>query len=99
MSNGFAKHLAEDRRLLVLRVLADSTGYQTNEFTLEAMLEELAHQVSNDRLRQDLAWLADAGLITTSMAGGVTLAKLTRSGLDVARGKAVVPGVKRPQPE
>jgi len=29
----------------------------------------------------------------------VTIAKISARGLDVARGKAVVPGVKRPQPD
>jgi len=98
-SPSFEKHLAEDRRLALLRVLADSTGYQTNEYTLEAVLEDLGHHVSNARLRADLTWLSESELITTSTAGGVTIATLTQRGLDAARGKMTVPGVKRPRPE
>jgi len=98
-SKNFDRHLAEDRRLVILSVLEGSAGYETNEYTLEAVLADMAHHVSSVRLRADLAWLAEAGLVTTSSAGGVTLAKLTGHGLDVARGKAVAPGVKRPRPE
>lgn len=97
--SAYGRHVAEDRRLVILRVLSDSTGYQTNEYTLEAVLEDLGHTVSSDRLHADLAWLAEQGLVTTSNVGGVTIPKLTQRGLDVARGKAVVPGVKRPRPD
>lgn len=99
MKQTFEAHQTEDRRLVLLRVLADSTGYQTNEFLLESMLDEMGHTVSNDRLRSDLAWLTEQQLITQQAVGGVTIAKLTARGFDVARGRAQVPGVKRPRPE
>ena len=35
----FARHLATDRRLALLRVLADSAGYQTNEYLLAKAME------------------------------------------------------------
>lgn len=94
----FDEHVAAERRLAILQVLEGSTGYQANEYTLEAVLAELAHSVSNARLRADLARLADLGLLATSTVGGVTIAKLLQDGLDAAQGKSVVPGVKRPRP-
>ena len=99
MKQTFELHQTEDRRLVLLRVLADSTAYQTNEFLLESMLDEMGHTVSNDRLRSDLAWLSEQQLITQQAVAGVTIAKLTTRGFDVARGRAEVPGVKRPRPE
>lgn len=99
MTPSFENHLAADRRLVILRLLADSTGYAANEFILQAILADLAHDVSSDKLRAELAWLHEQGLLTTGSVGGVTIATLTERGLDVARGRARVPGVKRPQPE
>jgi len=95
----FESHQAEDRRLVILLVLGDSTGYQANEYTLEAVLGDMGHSVSNAKVRTDIAWLAEQQLIETRMVGGVTIATVTRRGLDVAHGKAVQPGVKRPQPD
>jgi Fe2+ or Zn2+ uptake regulation protein len=99
MTTTFDQHLTEDRRLVTLRVLAHSSGYQVNEYTLEAVLDDSGHSVSNAQVRTDLAWLAEQQLIDTRMVGGVTIATLTRRGLDVAQGKAEQPGVKRPQPD
>ena len=49
----YAKHLTKDRRLVMLRVLANSPGYSANEYTIEAVLEDLGHVISNDLLRGD----------------------------------------------
>lgn len=99
MTRSFEEHLTEDRRLVVLRLLMDSTGYQANAYIIEAALDDLGHQVSSWRVQADLTWLAEHGLITTTSLAGVTIAKITQHGHDVARGKAIVPGVKRPQPD
>ena len=61
----YAKHLTKDRRLVMLRVLANSPGYSANEYTIEAVLEDLGHVISNDLLRGEIAWLAEQQLITT----------------------------------
>ena len=95
----YARHLAADRRLVILRVLAESTGYQANEYTLEAVLDDMGHTVSNQQLHTELAWLAEQGLLSTTSVAGVTIAHLSPRGHDVAFGKAIVPGVKRPQPD
>jgi len=49
-------------------------------------------------VRTDLAWLAEQGLLQTATTGDVTMATLLTRGVDVAAGRAVVPGVKRPLP-
>ncbi len=99
MTSKFKDHVAAERRLAILQTLAESVGYQANEYTLEALLEDLALGVSNARLRADLAHLAELGLLETNGVGGVTIAHLTRAGLDAAAGKSQVPGVARPRPE
>jgi hypothetical protein len=94
----FAEHVAEDRRLSLLLLLADSPAYAANEHLLRAALEGFGHLPSTDQVRGDLAWLAEQGLAETSDVAGVSIAKATARGLDVAAGRAVQPGVKRPSP-
>ena len=99
MTPSFEAHRTADRRLTVLLLLADSTGYSANEYTLVAVLSDMGQEVSNDKLHSELAWLQEQGLVSLTKVGGLTIAKLTTRGLDVARGRAVVPGVKRPDPD
>lgn len=97
MSKTYEQMVTEDRRLVILHVLMNSTGYECNAFLLERMLETSGHRVSYDRLVGDLAWLKEQQLIDTSEVGTVTIARLLTRGQDVARGTTVVPGVQRPR--
>ena len=99
MIPSFEVHRAADRRLVILALLSHATGYSDNEYLIHAVLPEQGHDISRDKLAAELAWLQEQGLITTTKVGGVTIAKLTPRGLDVARGRATVPGVKRPEPD
>ncbi|WP_175716572.1 ArsR family transcriptional regulator [Burkholderia anthina] len=99
MKRDFATHLAEDRRLVILRVLMDSAAYTTNEFILLDLVNRFGHVVSTDRLHADLDWLQEQELLTFDIVADVRIAKLTVRGVDVAAGRAVVTGVKRPRPE
>lgn len=93
------KLMTEDQRLVILRALAeDAAGYELNESILHAILADFGHKVSRDKVVTELRWLEEQGLVTTSVAAACTIARLTSRGLDVARGHATVPGVKRPAP-
>lgn len=96
MSNTFASFLAEDRRLVILRVLADMPGYRTNSFLLHTLLGKFGHEPSADQVKTDLTWLQEQGLVKIDDAEGVYVATLTTRGADAAAGRAIVPGVKRP---
>ena len=96
-TNDFAAHLAEDRRLVILRVLLESAAYTANEYLLHSMVERLGHVVSTDRIHTDLAWLKEQGLICVDDVATVLVAKLQARGEDAARGRVEVPGVKRPR--
>ena len=96
MKPDFSTHLTEDRRRVVLRVLAESAGYTANEYILQQMLEQFGHVASIDRIRADLAWLHEQQLLTVSQVADVHIARITARGQDVAAGRTVVPGVKRP---
>jgi Fe2+ or Zn2+ uptake regulation protein len=92
--------LAEDRRLVILRALAEDHDAALNERLLSRVLQRFGHDVSFDVLRGDLHWLADQGLIRIETLpgqdGGVDLwvAHARDDGLGVARGRPH-PGVAR----
>ena len=92
----FAKFLAEDRRLVILRVLAELAAYRTNSFLLHTLLGKFGHEPSADQVKTDLTWLREQDLVAVDDVEGVYVATLTTRGADVAAGRAVVPGVKRP---
>ena len=95
----FREALAEDRRLSLLLVLAETPGYSANAFLLQQAIADIyGHSVSIDQVRTDLAWLAEQGLLSVRTVGDVILAKLATRGADVAAGRAEQPGVKRPLP-
>jgi len=96
----FSALLAEDRRLVLLRSLAEDDGRRMNEFVLKRVLQHVGHAVSRDVLRGDLVWLDAQQLIRIERlpdgAGGeVQIACLTENGEDVGRGRPH-PGVARP---
>ncbi|MBB4316047.1 VpaChn25_0724 family phage protein [Roseospira marina] len=90
----------EDRRLVILRTLAEDTDYSLNTSILQTVLTSYGHGVGRDVVDGDVQWLAEGGLVTVDqLAGGrVTVATLTGHGLDVSQGVARHPGVRRPRP-
>ncbi|GAB2933545.1 VpaChn25_0724 family phage protein [Rheinheimera gaetbuli] len=86
----------EHQRLVVLRLLSEDAGYDLNESILHDGINMVGLDISRDSLRTQLAWLEEQGLIKLSMVGSIRIAKLTERGLDVANGRAKVPGIKRP---
>lgn len=57
--------LDADRRLVILRALEEDAGYTLNESVLHSILEAMGHMVSRDRVKTDIEWLAEQGLVTT----------------------------------
>lgn len=96
--NAFADHLTHDRRLVLLKALENCAQYRANALLLRRYCDRLGHVVSSDRIEQDLAWLAEQGLLGVERAEGITVATITARGLDVATGRTTVPGVQQPQP-
>ena len=94
----FSRLVDEHVRLAILQILEQDSDYAHNEIVLQGALEQLGHGVSADRLRTELTWLDEQGLVDVSDVAGLSLAKLTRRGSDVGQGRARVPGVARPRP-
>lgn len=89
----------EDLRLAMLRTLEEAGGFSMNDSILHAFLERIGHSHSRDKIRTQLQWLAEQGLVTLGGIENVMVATLTERGLDVANARAKVPGVKRPSPK
>lgn len=95
----FAAHVAADRRLAILRILEGSSEYRANLYLIQRLLANIGHSASMDTINTDLAWLAEQGLLELETVGGVGIPQLIARGLDVACGRAIVPGVARPMPD
>ena len=98
MNKTFAEAQTADRRLTLLLGLQGAAQYRGNALLLRRWCDAFGHAVSLARIDTDLAWLAEQGLIKVSTHEGVTVATLTQHGLDVAAGRAEVPGVQVPSP-
>lgn len=96
--NEFEKLRLQDRRLRLLQLLENEHRYSAHESRLQEGLDIFSHAVSADQVRTDVAWLEEQGLVKSRDVGGMVIAELTRRGLDVGRGRTIVPGVKRPEP-
>lgn len=94
----FAQLIAEDARLVLLRLLNEDVGYALNDSILRSALADFGHNFSRDRVRTELRWLEEQGLLSLNSVGSVLVAKLSDRGADVAAGTARVDGVKRPGP-
>ena len=94
----FAKVEQESRRLALLRLLAEDTDYAINSSLLQDGLALYSFNISRDKLHSEIAWLAEQDLVTYEPIKEILNVKLTQRGLDVAQGRATVPGVKRPGP-
>ena len=95
-NNDFSAHLSFDRRLVILRLLAEMQAYRANSSVLTMALERFGHASTRDQVKTELAWLAEQHLVKLEDLGPVLVATATERGMDVAAGRAIVPGVARP---
>lgn len=95
----YAEHFAEHLRLTILHLLAELPTYSANSGVLTDAAHELGLSATRAMVRTQLAWLAEQGLVTLrEPAPGLVVATATERGLDVAAGRARVPGVQCPAP-
>lgn len=96
--NQYAEAVTADIRYTALRALSTDPDYSHNEGVIQSALRALGHAVSRDRVRTELSWMAEQGLITVDTVSGVMVARLTDRGADCAAGLTHIPGVRRPRP-
>ncbi len=95
----FAELITKDMRLVMLRCLAEDPGYALNESLLQTALELFGHHAGRDKVRTELRWLEEQGLVTIEAVAGILVATLTGRGADVAEGRSRIDGVKAPRPK
>lgn len=89
--------VTEDLRLAILQII-DEAGGETNSRILATELPHAGHRISADRLRTELAWLAEQDAVTLAESGSMHVVTLTERGADLAAGRATIPGIRRPAP-
>jgi hypothetical protein len=94
----FGELKTQDIRLVMLRLLEEDQNFSLNDSLIQGGLELLGHGVSRDKVKTEISWLKEQGLVEIKSVGSVTVATLTERGQSVALGRASVPGVKRPGP-
>ena len=93
----YLEFLADDRRLAILRILAELPDHAANQFVLRRALETHGYNELVPTVHNDLLMLAKECLVVTeSLPGGVLAAQLTDKGSLVARGLLRVAGVAAP---
>ncbi len=94
----FDELVTQDIRLVILRLLEEDQNFSLNDSLIQGGLELIGHGVSRDKVRTEIGWLKEQGLVEIKMVGSVTVATLTERGQAIALGRASAPGVKRPGP-
>lgn len=93
MSRGYRAFAERHRRLVVLRVTAEGNG-TANDRLLADALEHWGLTGTLDQVRTTVKWLADNGFLTLEeLPGDVLKVKITRSGREVATGRASHPDI------
>lgn len=89
----------QEFRREILNLLNADSDYAMNEISLYADMRNLGFPIAHDRLKTQLNWLAEQGLVTLQSAAGsnYVIAKLTAHGSDVVQGLANVPNIARPR--
>jgi hypothetical protein len=87
-------------RLKILQVLKKEHAYTAHQETLIYALKKLGFVINRDQLHVELAWLdKNADCLVNQLCGGVHIATLTGTGLEVVEGLQEIPAIAKPRPE
>lgn len=87
-----------DLRRTLIQLLAYDVDYSLNDNLLYSAVEGLGKTLTRDQLANHLGWLTEQNLISTRKIASMTIATLTDRGLDVAKGKVRIHGVRDLRP-
>lgn len=94
--SGYSQTVIEHMRITILRHLNDMPGGKLNESVLGDLMDDYGFNPSRDRIRTELGWLKEQGLVNLEGLGFCWVAVITARGEDVAKCRVTVPGVKPP---
>lgn len=93
---GYSDHIGEHLRLALLKILLGAAGFRANDSVLTDASRQVGFSLPRDRVKTEIAWLAEQGLVTVEQLSHLQVVTLTQRGQDAAEGHATVPGVRRP---
>lgn len=89
-----------NQRIIMLQGMEKDNDYSLSNEMLQRLLNTYGHGVGVAEVNEQIQWLRERGLVTVSeLPGGITVAKLTRNGIDIAQGHSRTEGIDRPIPE
>lgn len=89
----------EYHRRAILSLLLYDADYRLSLDMLELVLDAAGHNLTRDQIETEAAWLDEQGYVTRERpAMGLVVVALTDRGLEIARGKARVPGIRDLRP-
>lgn len=88
----------QHERLSILHCVAAMDDYAANNSIIQSVCAQYGNTMTMDKLGTHLYWLKEQGLVNLEKHESYTIARITQRGLDVEKGLAQVPGVKRPGP-
>ncbi|MCE2516254.1 MAG: hypothetical protein J4F41_00170 [Alphaproteobacteria bacterium] len=95
----YKKHLAEHRRLSILRA-ALMNNFKINESITQTVLAEFGLVAPREEIRAEFTWLAEAGLgKTEELSPTLMVFTINQRGKETAKGIKLVDGVAEPGPE
>lgn len=95
-SDGFNGAWREHLRIALLRTLAKAPANQLNDSILADVVRNAGIGATRDQVRGELQWLSEQGLVGLESFDALVVATLTQRGEDVAVGRSLAPGVKKP---
>jgi len=89
------------RRIFILQGLEQAAGRELSNEMLQRLLKSLASPCSIAEVNSQIAWLENRGYVTAARLGegGFVNVKITRAGIDVAKGFARADGIDQPPEE
>ena len=86
-------------RRTILSLLLYDADYRLSVDMLELVLDAAGHNLTRDQIETEAAWLEEQGYVTRERpARGLVVVTLTDRGLEIARGKVRVPGIRDLRP-
>ena len=90
--------MREHRRLAILRHLEAIPEYAGNATILQDVLNGVNIGSTRSQVLTELAWLQEQGFVTLREHDDFVLVTATQAGVEIARGQARHPEIRRPGP-
>jgi Fe2+ or Zn2+ uptake regulation protein len=89
------------RRIVILQGIEQAAGRELSNEMIQRLLRANAHSCSIAEVNEQIAWLENRGYVRTTRLGdsGFINTRITRAGIDVAKGYARAEGIEAPPEE